>query len=69
MSEQPITANEREAAFRMKLRILLEGFGAELEITDDRKEYGMQSGIAIITMPAIWDDDGNLIKDYCEFEI
>ena len=69
MSEYPITANERETAFRMKLRILLEGNGAEMQITDDGKEWGMHSGIVIITMMSEYDDDGNLIKDFCEFEI
>lgn len=64
-----ITAEEREATFRQKLTILLEGNGAEMDITDDGKRYGMHTGVARITMFSEWDKDGNLVKDYCEFDI
>jgi len=66
---KPITADERETAFRMKLDTLLVGNGAEMEITDDGAGYGMQTAIVVITMPAIYNDDNELEKDFCEFEI
>ena len=64
-----ITATEREEAFRMKLRTLLESCGAEMEITDDGKDYGMHSAIVRISMYAEYDDEGNMTKELCEFEI
>ena len=63
------TKEEREKHFREELRQLLSRHQAELDIGDDGKPYGMQSGVATITMESIWNDDGDLIADFCEFEI
>ena len=63
------TAKEREEAFRRDLAELLAKHKAELIITDDGKEYGMQSGVAEVTMMCEWDDDGNMTADYAEFRI
>ena len=64
-----ISAHERQTAFIAKLNILLESSGAELMITDDGRNYGMHNGVCKISMDAVWDDSGNLIKDFCEFEL
>ena len=66
---QTISSNERQVAFISKLKTLLESAGAELQVTDDGKSYGMHSGICIISMNAVYDNDGNMIKDFCEFEL
>jgi hypothetical protein len=63
------TPKEREAAFRRDLAELLAKHRAELEITDDRKPYGLHSAEAVVTMPSEWDEDGNQIADYTEFRI
>jgi len=63
------TAKDREEAFRRDLAELLARHKAELSITDDRKAYGMHSGVAEVTMDGEWDADGNLTADYTEFRI
>lgn len=57
-----ITAKEREESFRRDLSELL-------EVTDNGAGYGMQIGIAVITMMSEWDNDNNLIAEYVEFLI
>ena len=64
------TAEQREAEFRKELQALLDKHGAELEVTDDGKDYGMHSGVCRITMMSIYDyDSDSLVADFCEFEI
>ena len=63
------TQQEREEAFRRDLQAMLANHGAELEITDDRKDYGLHEGIAVVTMKNPWDDAGNQIAEYTEFRI
>ena len=63
------TPKEREDAFRRDLAELLTKHKAELEITDDRKGYGMHNGIAVVTMMSEWDKDNNQTADYTEFRI
>ncbi len=64
------TKDSREKNFRSDLKILLDKYCAELEITDDGADYGMQTGIAVITMDSIYDkQSGDLLADFCEFEI
>ena len=63
------TPKEREDAFRRDLAKLLTKHKAVLDITDDRKDYGMHSGIAVVTMMSEWDDAGNQTAEYTEFRI
>jgi len=63
------TKEERELHFREELRQLLNRHQAELDIGEDDAPYGMYVGTATITMKSIWDDDGYLIAEYCEFEL
>ena len=63
------TRQEREEAFRRDLQELLANHGAELEITDDGKDYGLHVGIAVVIMKSEWDDAGNQIAEYTEFRI
>ena len=60
------TAQEREADFRREFAELLARHCAELEVTDDRKPWGMHSGIARITMDSKY-IDGALVEDFTEF--
>ena len=64
-----ITAKERERQFRENLMDVIKKHGAQMVITDDGKPYGMQSGVVVITMCAKWDDDGNQISEYTEFNL
>ena len=63
------TAQQREEDFRRDLQALLEKHSADLEVTDDRKPWGMHSGIAVVTMMAERDADGNETAAYTEFRI
>lgn len=63
------TAKQRESEFRADLKALLEKHKAELDITDDGRNYGMHSGIAVVTMMNEWDEDGNQTAEYTEFRI
>ena len=63
------TAAEREEAFRRDFDELLEKHKAELEITDDRKPYGLHSGVAVVTIMSEYDDDGNQTAEYTEFKL
>lgn len=63
-----MNAKEREAAFRAALDELCKKHGAELELTDDGKPYGMHSPVLFISMVGEYDKDGNTIKEYCNFD-
>ena len=56
------TAKELEKSFRQDFENLLKKYNAEIEITDDGKSYGRQSGIVIITI-------SNLDDEFCEFRL
>lgn len=64
--KQVITSIEREKLFRDAIAEVCLLHGAELEVTDDGKNYGMQSGVLRVTMKSVWDGD-KLVKDFCEF--
>lgn len=64
-----ITAAQRESAFRAELAELLARHGAELEVTDDGRNYGMQSGVCRITMNGVYDKDGDVVQEYAEFTL
>lgn len=63
-----ITAAQREKAFRDDLAALLDKHGAQMDITDDKRNYGMHSGIVVITMPA-WFENYEVSKEYTEFQL
>lgn len=63
-----ITANQRKAAFIADLHALLTKHGAELEITDDGKGFGMHSPMAVITMHGIYEDLEEQAQ-FCQFEL
>lgn len=62
------TADEREADFMTDLKLLLKRHGAELEVGDDGREYGMHQGEVKISMDSIWIDD-ELKADFHEFAL
>lgn len=68
MTASLISAAQREAAFRADLTALLDRHGAELQVTDDGKGYGMQSGVCRVTMTTIYENN-ELAKDFCEFDL
>jgi hypothetical protein len=63
------TAAQREADFRADFAELLKKHGAEFEVTDDGKPWGMHSGVARVSMQQEWAADGTLRADYAEFEL
>ena len=62
------TKEQRKQAFLKDFQRLLQKHGAEIEITDDGKEYGMHNGICIISMMSVYKDN-KLVKDFCEFNL
>jgi len=60
---------ELESDFRNDLELLLIKHGAEIEITDDNKDYGMHSGIVVITIMSKWNKNNELIRNFCEFQL
>lgn len=66
---QPRSAAEREALFRADLAALLARHGAEIQITDDGRPYGMQSGVGIVSMDGTYSGDGEPILEYTEFNL
>ena len=63
------TSEQREAAFRSDLAELLARHGAEINITDDGRSYGMQSGVCIVTMGGVFDKEGDEVKEFTEFNL
>lgn len=63
------TAKQREEEFRADLAALLEKHGAEIDVTDDGRPFGMHSGICLVTMGGEWDGTGELVKEYTEFRL
>ena len=57
---------DREKAFREAVAKLCEEHGAELEVKDDGRPYGMHNGVLTVTMISVWAGD-RLVKDFCEF--
>ena len=62
------TSKEREAEFRKELAELLAKHNAEMEITDDEKEYGFQSGVCEITLNGVW-KDGEEVEQFTQFRL
>lgn len=63
------TAKEREDAFRRDLAELLQKHGAELQVTDDGRPYGLHSGVCRISMYGKWNADGEPMEEYAEFDL
>lgn len=62
-------AQQREADFRRELAELLRKHGAEIQVTDDGRPYGLHSGICRVTMEGKYDKDGAVVEDYTEFDL
>lgn len=65
---ESFSAAQREADFRADLAALLARHGAEIEVTDDGRPHGMQSGVCLVTMNGTY-LDGEPIKAYTEFNL
>jgi len=62
------TAEDREKEFLIDLRKLLKKHHAELQIAVGY--YGMQAGIAVVSMDSIYDDGpDSYLKEFTEFEL
>ncbi len=57
-----------ERDFRNDLQLLLDQYGAELEITDDGEPYGGHRAIVVITIMGKW-KNGDLVRNFCEFTL
>ena len=62
------TAEQREAQLREELEVLLERHGASLTLEDDTSSWAPKF-IMKIEMDSTYDDNGDLLAEYCEFEI
>jgi len=58
---------DREYDFRQELAELLAKHGATMEITNDGDYDLSRSGIAIITMYSMWDNNGDKTAEFTEF--
>jgi hypothetical protein len=63
------TSQEREDAFRADLHALLAKHEAEMNVTDDGKDFGLHTGVCEISMSGKWDSDGNQVAEYTEFRL
>ena len=63
------TAEERKTLFIADFKALLRSHGAEFEVTDNGASFGMQSGVALVSMDSIYDDKHNLTAEFNEFEL
>lgn len=73
INEQPgqqhaiVLPPDREQAFREAIAVVCREHGAELNVTDDGRPYGMHSGVLIVSMASVYDGD-RLVKEFCEFD-
>lgn len=58
-----MTPEQRQARFLQDIQRVLDKHKAEILVTDDRKDYGMHSGVAHVTL----DSDGDL--PFTEFDL
>lgn len=63
------TARQREEEFRADFKALLSKYGAEINVTDDGRPYGMHSGVCTVTMDGTHDKDGETIEEFTEFKL
>lgn len=63
------TAQQREEEFRKDLAELLAKHGAEMDITDDGRPWGMHSGVCHITMYGKYDEEGNTLEEDASFNL
>lgn len=63
------TAKQRECEFLADLKILLEKHGAEIDITDDGRPYGLHSGVCLVSMSGKYAEDGEMTEEYAEFRL
>lgn len=63
------TSRQRKEAFMEDFQALLRKHDAECDITDDGAGYGMQTGMAVISMVTKWDDDGEITDQYTDFDL
>lgn len=62
-------AVRREAEFRRDLAELLAKHRAEIDVGDDGRPFGMHSGVARVSLDAVYDADGETLAEYAEFEL
>lgn len=58
---------QRQKDFRSDLAKLLDKHGADMDL-EEEAYYGGRSHICV-TMMSIFDDEGEITHDYCEFEL
>lgn len=63
-----ITKEHREAAFRRELDELFESWGAEWELTDDRKPYGFHSPVFAINIDGVYNMN-ECVAEYTSFNL
>jgi hypothetical protein len=63
------TKEARRDTFLAELKALMETHGAELELTDDGKPYGLHSPRILLSFDGEYTKDGEVIAEYGEFEL
>lgn len=63
------TAEQRKRDFLKDLAELMKIHGAEMQLTDDGKPYGMHSPLVIVSFSAEYSTDGETLAEFGEFEL
>lgn len=62
------TAKQREESFRLELAELLSKHEATLELTEETEDWNTVSKMTVF-MDGTWDDNGDPVEEYAEFNI
>ena len=60
---------DREANFREAFEVFMESQGAAYTLTDDHTAYGLATPVFEISFDSTYDDDGNCLTEYLEFNL
>lgn len=63
------TSDQVAAEFKAKLAALLNEYNAEVSLTENNDHYYTTVDGIEFTIPAVWDDDHNLISDFTTVNI
>lgn len=62
-----IDAKDRESVFRAMLNGLLKSSGAEIRPVVTWSEATKRHAVNVVTLPAVYSDEGSLKKEYAQF--
>lgn len=63
------TKEQRRDEFFAELKQLMEKHGAELQLTDDGKPYGLHRPLVLLSFNGEYTNDGDVILEFGDFEL